>query len=202
MFFWLFAYIRSLFAPRMTYSKKKTNIVKLVEFSSSVVVPSALNVAGEITDLAGKEVTLISNNGLTQGMSQLSDKLRSKLKEKLKNRNVKFILDQRVTITAEEHETAYVTETRKWQLSNGESIETDLMFARLGHTELNTALAGSLGDNVLNPDTQEIRIRPTMQLIVHDNIFAVNNCNGSSRKMTLIARLQTVVAVKKTSLNL
>ncbi|KAI9596406.1 hypothetical protein BDF19DRAFT_438983 [Syncephalis fuscata] len=180
-------------------TQKLTAAREAVEKARRILIvgggPVGIELAGEIKDLPNKEVTLVSN-GLLSGMPAVSDKLRHKLSSKMKARDIKVIDQQRVTVTAEEREIGYVAETRGWKLSNGETIEADLMFACTAHTGLNTTLARSLGDDVVNLETEEIRIRPTTQLLAHSNIFAIGDCNDDGHKTAYAARLQADVASK------
>ncbi|ORX78469.1 FAD/NAD(P)-binding domain-containing protein [Basidiobolus meristosporus CBS 931.73] len=179
--------------------KKLTTALEAVEKARRILVVGGgsvgIELVGELTDLPNKEVTLVAN-GILTGMPDVSDKLRRKLVEKMTKRGVKLVDNQRVNLTAEEREVGYVAETRGWDLSSGEKIEADLMFACIGHTSLNTSFASTLGDGVLNPITQEIRVRPTMQLQTHDHIFAVGDCNDEGHKLAFAARLQGSVAAK------
>ncbi|RKP23308.1 hypothetical protein SYNPS1DRAFT_24663 [Syncephalis pseudoplumigaleata] len=160
-----------------------------------------IELAGELTDLPGKEVTLVGS-GLLAHDAGISDRLRDKLRDKLtRDRGVRLVLGTRVQVTAEQRAAGYVDEKRMWHLANGEQIEADLMFTCTGHTGLNTELAESLGggdgdgrEQVIDPGTQAIRVRPTMQLRAHDHIFAVGDCNDYGRKLAFVARQQAAMA--------
>ncbi|RKP08425.1 hypothetical protein THASP1DRAFT_29765 [Thamnocephalis sphaerospora] len=157
-----------------------------------------IELAGELKqNYPDSTVTIVSaENQLLANPPALADKLRAKLLAKLTAFGVHVVLGRRITLTAEQRAAGYVAGEHAWELDNGETIEADLLFSATGHTGLNTDLAQTLGENVVNPETSEIRVRPTSQLQAHDHIFAVGDCADLGSKLAFLAGAQGALSAE------
>ncbi|CAG8668260.1 12322_t:CDS:2, partial [Acaulospora colombiana] len=137
--------------------------------------------AGEIaTTYKNKQITLVhSEESLLN--SRFPKKLRDTLANQLRDLNVKLVLGERIDLT-----------TKKT------IIESDIQFVVTG-AKPNTEIIKSFDASLLEPHTNLVRVKPTLQLDkdIYDNIFAVGDVtNVQESKMAFRAGLHGQVVVK------
>ncbi|KAJ7103336.1 hypothetical protein B0H15DRAFT_811881 [Mycena belliarum] len=126
--------------------------------------------AGEIKDIwPSKEVTIVhSDKALTN--SAYSAKFRKNLEGSLRKRGVKIILEDFVDEIPPPGPATI--KTRK-----GTVIEADLVIPTRGPRPRTEFVAKSLGADTLD-EHQQIKVKPTLQLINHPDIFAMGDATN------------------------
>ncbi|KAJ7022050.1 hypothetical protein C8F04DRAFT_1139253 [Mycena alexandri] len=126
--------------------------------------------AGEIKDVwPDKEVTIV--HGDTGGLlsSAYPARFRTSLAKSLEARGVNILLGDYIDEIPPAGETITSVKTRK-----GSVIEADLVVPTRGPRPRTEFVAKSLGAAVLD-ERKQIKVRPTLQLLEHPDIFAVGD---------------------------
>ncbi|KAG5643925.1 hypothetical protein DXG03_009333 [Asterophora parasitica] len=144
-----------------TLNTQLTNAKNIVLVGGGAI---GIELAGEIKDQwPNKKVTIVHGDKLLLNAAY-PDKARKYAAENVRARGVELVLDDYVDFA----ETAVVegVTTR-----SGKKLSADLVIQTRGPRANTDFVAASLGEDTLSK-TGLIRVRPTLQLIGHDNIFA------------------------------
>ncbi|KAG7092534.1 hypothetical protein E1B28_008884 [Marasmius oreades] len=129
-----------------------------------------IELAGEIRDVwSDKEITIIHREKLLLN-DAYPHKVREAIQKQLESRNVKVILDNMVSedlIPGPSNNIPVPTR-------NGRTLRPDLVVRTWGGRPNTQFMGSSLGQNALTP-RGHIKVKPTLQLIDHPNIFAAGD---------------------------
>ncbi|XP_071950277.1 ferroptosis suppressor protein 1-like [Antedon mediterranea] len=150
-------------------------------------------IVGEIkVDYPEKEVTLIHSSDVLIG-PMMKEKFRNSLRKQLEALGVKLILGEKVTNLDElplDGSEKCIVKTDK-----GSEVEADLVFVCIG-LKINIAAYSSALSNSMD-EHGCLKVRPTLQVEGHDNIFAIGDCSNINKvKMAYYAGLHSNVVVK------
>ncbi|TPX38697.1 hypothetical protein SeMB42_g03711 [Synchytrium endobioticum] len=164
--------------------------------------PVGVELAGEIAAAyPDKKVTLISSNA-SLGGPQYKPSLTKKLSDILHKLHVDIVFNERVvkpqgqdTILA--NAARYTADPASVTTESGKTYEAEFVFLATGNSKLNTgAVDAGLGKDALN-DKTEVKVRETLQLVGHDNIFALGDiADVKGSKVGWVTSLQAPVVAK------
>ncbi|GAB5588392.1 hypothetical protein Unana1_03292 [Umbelopsis nana] len=145
--------------------------------------PVGFEFAGEITEYYNgtngrnkKEVTLVSAGEKLLHV-EAKDSLHNKALNALKRSGVKVMLGQGVK-DFDPTFNGYLGKTQTFTLQNGDTVEADFVLSGIG-SKANSGLAvAAFGDDIIDLPSRQIRVRKTLQLQGHDNVFAVGDVSN------------------------
>ncbi|KAL0581579.1 hypothetical protein V5O48_000509 [Marasmius crinis-equi] len=140
-------------------------------FSKAVAkLKVSIELAGEIRDVwANKEITIIHRERLLLN-DAYPNKVRIAAQKQLEGRNIKVVLDNTVSedlVPGPSKDTPVPTKS-------GQTFRPDLIVRTWGARPDTEVVASSLGMNAVTPQGH-IRVKPTLQLVDHPNIFAAGD---------------------------
>jgi NADH dehydrogenase FAD-containing subunit len=171
-----------------------------IKAASSVLIvgggPVGIESAGEIAqDYPDKTVTLVHSHPKFFDGPQWKPKLQTSILAKLEALKVKVILGDRVTVNEADRTAGWTNQTRTLTTDKGVAIASDVQIFAVGNAQFNTGFVASLGENVLN-DQGRIKVRNTLQVEGHDNIYAAGDAAGLDSPLAYIAGAQGVLVAK------
>ncbi|KAJ7492433.1 FAD/NAD(P)-binding domain-containing protein [Mycena latifolia] len=169
-------------ASRASFKKAQ----KIVLVGGGAVGIGNAEYAGEIKDIwPEKEVTIVhGDTALTN--STYSAKFRKNIEKSLRQRGVKIILGDYVDEIPAPG--AVTLKTRK-----GTVIEADLVIATRGPRPRTEFIGNSLGADTLD-EKKQIKVKPTLQLLKHDDIFALGDAiNTDEQKQVMKANAHAAI---------
>ncbi|KAF9265449.1 FAD/NAD(P)-binding domain-containing protein [Marasmius fiardii PR-910] len=129
-----------------------------------------IELAGEIRDVwSDKEITIINRERLLFN-DAYPDKFRKAIQKQLESRNIKVILDN----TVSEDLVPGLSDGVPIPTKNGQTLRPDLVVRTWGGRPNTQIIGSSLGQKALTPQGH-VKVKPTLQLADHLNIFAAGD---------------------------
>ncbi|XP_033120461.1 apoptosis-inducing factor 2-like, partial [Anneissia japonica] len=171
--------------------------IELIKSAHKITVigggASGTELAGEIVvDYPKKEVTMVHSSEVLIS-PLMGQSFRDKVRNELQASGVKMVLGEKVTNLSElpvDGSAKCVVKTDK-----GSEIEADLVIVCIGLKVNSDVYSKALGDCM--DESGSLKVRPTLQVEGHDNIFAVGDCaNIDKIKMAYKAERHSGVVAK------
>ncbi|KAM3579292.1 Apoptosis-inducing factor 2, variant 2 [Umbelopsis sp. WA50703] len=145
--------------------------------------PVGFEFAGEVTEYYDgskgrekKEITLVNANPKLLH-ADIKDGIHRKALTTLEKTGVNVIMGHYVN-GVDATRNGALAQTQTFTLDDGRTVEADFVLIGVGSKANSSIIVESFGEDAVEPNTQQVKVRTTLQLPSQDNIFAIGDCNN------------------------